>query len=286
VIEKAGEAFGWEIKIIDGAGDPQKILSGAQSLVNQNVDALITTSTEAAALRPALLAAQQKKIPVLGINGGTTPSDLFTAQYEEDEDKMGRQLAEFIASEFPDGVKLVNLQTTAATSGSIRNDAFHDVLPPEAFVAEQQIDQADPVTNTQNALTNALAANPDANAVHATYDTEAAPASEVIKSKKSDAKVYSYFNVASTRDLLMDPSSALAAVSDNNLSHTGAVAMDQLLQLFAAETPIDKDALEKDPLTYKVITKEDAADNPPATADEVLAPFLERWSADYAIAGN
>jgi ABC-type sugar transport system substrate-binding protein len=279
-IKIATDALGWDLKVIDGAGDPQKILQGAQSLVNQKVDALITTSTESAALRPALLAAKKAGIPTISVNGGTTPSDLFTAQYEEDEDKMARQLVEHIKSTVQDP-KLINLQTTAAISGSIRNDAFHSVLPKNAFVAEQQIDQTDPVANTQKALTNALTANPDANAVHATYDTEVAPASATIKSKGSKAKVYSYFNVATTHDLLVDKSSALEAVSDCNLQHTGLVAIDQLVQFFEKDTAIDKDALKKDPLEYRVVTKQQAQDAPPFTNEEVAKPFLDKWAKEY-----
>ncbi|MEZ5078289.1 MAG: substrate-binding domain-containing protein [Solirubrobacterales bacterium] len=280
LLVQAGKALGWNVKVVDGAGDPQKILAAAQSFVNQNVDALITTSTEASVLSGALEAAKQKGIPTISINGGTTPSPLFTAQYEEDELKMGTQLAEYI-KETVEGPQIANLQTTAAVSGKIRDEAFHEVFPPSAFAAEGQITQADPVAETTKLLTSMLAAHPDINVVNAVYDTEVAAASEVVATEGSDARVYSYFNISTTRELLLDESSALEAVSDTDLSHTGAVAMNQLLQYFENEAEIDPEALEEEPLTYRVVTKETAAEEPPFDNAEVLAPYLSRWEEEF-----
>jgi len=93
--------------------------------------------------------------------------------------------------------------------------------------------------------------------------------------------VYSYFNIGPTRELLLEESSALEALSDTDLSHTGAVAMNQLLQHFENGTEIDPDALQSEPLTYRVVTKETAAKEPPFDNAKVLAPYLERWEEEF-----
>jgi len=54
----------------------------------------------------------------------------------------------------------------------------------------------------------------------------------VVATQGSEAKVYSYFNIGATRELLLEESSGVGALSDTDLAHTGAVAMNQLLQLF------------------------------------------------------
>jgi len=280
LLVQAGKALGWNVKVVDGAGDPQKILSAAQNFVNENVDALITTSTEASVLTGALEAAKEKGIPTISINGGTTPSPLFTAQYEEDEVKMATQLAEYIKETVEDP-QIANLQTTAATSGNIRDETFHEIFPKSAFAAEGQITQADPSAETTKLLTSMLTAHPDINVVNAVYDTEAAAASEVVATEGSEAKVYSYFNIGPTRELLLEESSALEALSDTDLSHTGAVAMNQLLQHFENGTEIEPDALQSEPLTYRVVTKETAAKEPPFDNAKVLAPYLERWEEEF-----
>jgi ABC-type sugar transport system substrate-binding protein len=280
LLVQAGKALGWKVKVVDGAGDPQKILRAAQTFVNENVDALITTSTEASVLTGALEAAKGKGIPTISINGGTTPSPLFTAQYEEDEKKMGTLLAEYIKETVEDP-QIANLQTTAATSGNIRDEAFHAVFPQSAFAAEGQITQADPSAETTKLLTSMLTAHPDINVVNAAYDTEVAAASEVVATEGSEAKVYSYFNIGATRELLLDESSALEALSDTDLSHTGAVAMNQLLQYFENGTEIDPNALQQEPLTYRVVSKENAAKEPPYDNAKVLAPYLERWEEEF-----
>jgi galactofuranose transport system substrate-binding protein len=279
--EEAGRELGWEIKIIDGAGDPGKMVQAAQSLVNQNVDALLTTSIESAALRGPLLQAKSKGIPTISTNGGTIPSpDLFTAQYEEDEYKMGSQLAEW-ANEQGGEQKIANLQSTLASSAVDRDKAWHDVFPDSAFAAEQQVDPTQAETSTQSKLNDMLTAHPDVTLVHAVYDDMTSPAAKIVTSKNSDAVVVSYFHNDAKEPALRDPESPLVALSDNNLAHTGAVALDQLLRHFELGEDIDPEALEKNPLTYRVVTKENVDENPPFEPSEVLAPFLEQWAKEY-----
>jgi ABC-type sugar transport system substrate-binding protein len=282
--EKAGKAMGWDIKIVDGAGDPQKIATAAQNFVNQNVDALITTSTDAAAVRGALNAAKKKDIPTISTNGGTAPSDLFTAKYEEDETLMGQQLAEYIKQKQPDA-KIGNLKTNLAISGVQRDQAFHKVFPKSAFAAEQNVDLSNPVVNTQKTLNDMLTAHPDINAVHAVFDNMAQAAITTIRSKDSDAKLYTYFTTANNVKNLRNQT-ALAAVSDVNLPKTGAVALDQLVNFFQKKTPIDPDALQKDKLTYDIVDRDNVQQkvgdrDERYSVDEILAPYLKKWAQEY-----
>lgn len=284
LFEQAAEVLGWNVEITDGQGDPAKIARTVQTYVNQGKDAIITTSTEAAIMRGALQDAQSQGIPVISTNGGTTKSDLFTAQYEEDEYKMGRQLADYMNETIEDP-RIANMGTSIAISGVLRNDAFHDVFPESAFAAEQEVDLSDPVGNTEKTLTNMLTANPDINAVHAVYDNMSQAAVTTLLRERSDAKLYNYFtteqNVSNLRN-----ETALEAVSDVNLPHTGAVAFDQLLAFFEKDQQIDPRALEKDPLTYEVVTRDNVDDllgdkDELFTVDEILQPFIEKWQREY-----
>jgi ABC-type sugar transport system substrate-binding protein len=282
--EKAGKAMGWDIKIVDGAGDPQKIATAAQNFVNQNVDALITTSTDAAAVRGALTAAKKKDIPTISTNGGTAPSSLFTAKFEEDETLMGQQLAEYIKQKQPDA-KIGNLKTNLAISGVQRDQAFHKVFPQSAFAAEQNVDLSNPVVNTQKTLSDMLTAHPDINAVHAVFDNMAQAAITTIRSKNSDAKLYTYFTTANNVKNLRNQT-ALEAVSDVNLPKTGAVALDQLVNFFQKQTPIDPDALQKDKLTYDIVDRDNLQQkvgdrDERYSVDEILAPYLKKWAQEY-----
>jgi ABC-type sugar transport system substrate-binding protein len=289
LFDQAGEVLGWNVEITDGQGDPAKIARTVQTYVNQGKDAIITTSTEAAIMRGALQDAQSQGIPVISTNGGTTKSDLFTAQYEEDEYKMGRQLAEYM-KQTVENPQIANLGTSIAISGVLRDNAFHDVFPDSAFAAEQEVDLADPVGNTEKVLTNMLTANPDINAVHAVYDNMSQAAVTTLLRERSDALLFNYFTTAQNVENLRNDT-ALEAVSDVNLPHTGAVAFDQLLAFFERDQEIDPNALKKNPLTYEVVTRDNVDQllgdkDELFTVDEILQPFIEKWQNEYGGGGG
>lgn len=281
--DAVAEALGWNIEIVDGAGNPTKIATAVQTFLNKGVDAVITTSTDAAVIRKQLLEAKSKDIPVISTNGGTTPSSLFTAQYEEDEYKMGKVLADYM-KETVDEPKIANLATSIAYSGVLRNKALHDAFPNEV-VAESEVDLTNPVVDTQNKLSSMLTAHPDINAVWAVYDNMSQASIKTIQQKNSDAKLYNFFTTPTNVKNLREPT-ALEAVSDVDLPHTGGVAIEQLLEHFERGAPIDPDALKKNPLTYKVVTRDNLRElvgdrNSLFPNSEILKPFLSQWEEEY-----
>lgn len=282
--ESAADALGWEVDIIDGGADPKKIARATQNFINQGVDAIITTSTEAAIMKPQLRRAKDQNIPWISTNGGTTESDLFTAQYEEDESRMGRQLAEHIKQTVEDP-KIANLKTSIAISGVLRDEAFHDVFSEDQFVAEQEIDLTNPVVNTEKTLNDMLTANPDVNVVHAVFDNMSQAAVTTIERRRSDAKLYNYFTTETNVENLRSET-PLQAVSDVNLPHTGGVAFDELLAFFEKDDPIEPDALEQNPLTYQVVSRDNIDDllgekDESFPNAEILRPFVEKWAEEY-----
>lgn len=282
--QAVGGALGWKFEIVDGAADPAKIARAVQTFINQDVDAILTTSTEAAAIRGQLQEAKQKGIPVINTNGGTTPSPLFTAQYEEDEFKMGKQIADYMAKTVDDP-QVANLSTSIAYSGVLRDDALKKAFPGDEIVEEQEIDLTNPVVDTENVLNGMLTANPDINAVHAVYDNMSQAAISTIQSKQSDALLFNYFTTdQNVKNLRAE--TALEAVSDVNLPHTGGVAVDELLAQFENGDPIEKNALEQNPLTYEVVTRDNVdellGDKPELFPnDEILQTFLDKWTKEY-----
>ena len=286
---QAGETLGWDVEITDGQADPAKIARTVQTYINQGKDAIITTSTEASLMTRQLQDARSQGIPVISTNGGTTKSDLFSAQYEEDEYRMGKQLADYM-NETIENPQIANLGTSIAISGVLRDNAFHDVFPQSAFAAEQEVDLADPVGSTERTLTNMLTANQDINAVHAVYDNMSQAAVTTLLRERSDAQLFNYFTTQQNVENLRNET-ALEAVSDVNLPHTGAVAFDQLLAFFERDQQIDPNALKKNPLTYEVVTRENVDDllgdkDELFSVDEILQPFVEKWQREYGAGGS
>lgn len=286
IIRSAGEALGWEILVADGAYDPAKIGAAVQSYVDRRVDAIITESSEASAMRSGLTAAQREDIPVIGTTGGVLPSDLFTALYTEDETQMGKLGGEAILEAVEDP-KVLNLKVSAASSGVARDEALKQTLPDGAIVSEHDIDLGNPVASTQRAVDAALSQNPDINMIYAVYDTLLQPMETTVRRNESDAKAVSYFATPDNIERLTSASNPLVAAVSNDLAKTGAVAIDQLVAHFEKGAPIDPDALEKNPLTYTVLTKDNVEEKLEGKSElfpneEILAPFLERWKQEYS----
>jgi len=287
MIEAAGDALGWTVKVSDAEGNPQKVATAMQTFVNEGVDGIILDSVDANLVRKQLTQAKQKGIPTIHTNSGTEESDLWDAAYTEDEKKMASILIEYIY-ETVEEPKIIDLKTSLNVAGVEREEGVQEVVQREGdkgeIIASQEVDLSDPVPNTTKATTDLLTAHPEANAIYAVFDNMGQPAVTAVKLKRSDAKVYNYFTTEQNVKNL-EGDTALAAVADVDLAKTGAVAIDQMLSLFEKEKPIERDAMKQYPLKYQVFDKEDVEELGSAgeafPIEETLAPFLEKWEGEY-----
>ncbi|KQW42644.1 hypothetical protein ASC77_23575 [Nocardioides sp. Root1257] len=273
------DTLGWDLKLVDGAGDFAKMQTGIQNLISQKVDLILLASSDAAPLREGLQAAKEANIPVIEIGGGTTASDLFAAQYAEDEVELGRTMGQYIVDNY-DGAKIADLATSLNYSGTAREKGFQEAVSDSdgavEVVANQQVDSADP-NSASKIMTDMLTANPQIDAVWATFDSMAASAAASIRQKGSDAKLFTTF--ATPSNLEMIDKGELTGVVDSNLALTPIVALDQFLAYTTNDTPFDPNAIEAaGGLGYRVVTTADKSFD----TTETLAPFLENWKTEYA----
>ena len=70
--EKDANAAGWDVNVIDTAGDVAAVISRIEDAVTQNVDAIII-NVDPALLAVGLQAAADAGIPVVGMDSGTDP---------------------------------------------------------------------------------------------------------------------------------------------------------------------------------------------------------------------
>lgn len=283
VVSKACEALNYTCEFAEGGGDPQKILTAATNFVNSGVDGILTYSMEASIMAPALKDAASKGIPSVNCEGESLPSDLWTAEYIENGHQLAAPLIKQLEKEIPpDEMQIAVLNATTTVSGKTRADAFREAFPSSAFVADQSVDQTDPSGNTISTLTPMLQANPGINVVYPVFDNMVQGAEATIKKQNSSAKLYSYYYESTTQPLLLNKDAALQAVGDSDLSKTCAIGMDQLVKHFQTNAPLSKTALKEDPLTYRVVDKENAAETEPFTAEGMIEPFIKSWETKYA----
>src|SRR6056297_549006 len=70
--EAAAEGSGWDVNVIDTAGDVAAVISRLEDAVTQNVDAIVI-NVDPAQVNVGLLAAADAGIPVVGMDAGSDP---------------------------------------------------------------------------------------------------------------------------------------------------------------------------------------------------------------------
>src|SRR3954454_10015165 len=88
-------AAGWDYKLHDEKSDENEMVTGAQALLDQGIDALIISPFKPDALGPIVNKAKQMGVPVVvdDIGGGGTPYDAIVISDNADG---GKQAAEFM----------------------------------------------------------------------------------------------------------------------------------------------------------------------------------------------
>ena len=287
-IQQAARALGWKVIAVDAKGDPNVSAQAIQNFVNQKVDGIITLTVEAAPIRAGLTQAKAQGIPTCQSLGQTTPSPLWSAQYEEDESKLANTLADYIVKTVP-SAKVADLKQSLNLVGHRREAAVESTFngsPSAKIVATTEPSLGDPGT-AQKAVADVLNAHPETNVVYATMDAWGDPSNAAIKAAHSNAKVYSFYSSPSNVANLQK-NTPYQAVVDDNIQKTALVCLDQILQHLQKGVPMDPNALQKaGGLTYNIVSRQNVNKlvKPGApdqfTNDSQLAPFLAKWKQEF-----
>lgn len=283
----AGDALGWDVKVRDAGGSPEKVGAAIQAFANENVEALLIASIGVEVNPRAAQQLTQAGAPIIVVAGEIPEDPIYAGQFSEDEYLMGKILAEYMVDDLGGEAKVGDLTLSVSPATKAREKALQDVIAKSSgseVLASSEFDLTNPVLSTQDAVSNMLLANPDINAIWSVTDLNTTPAVAALETKRSDAEVYSYFyDPAQMKEMHEDK--PIAGVVDVNLAVTSLTAMDQLVNFFETEEPIDKNALTADALEYKVVNKENM---PPEGVviyplAETLKPFSEKWAKEYPL---
>jgi ABC-type sugar transport system substrate-binding protein len=287
-IQQAAKALGWKVIAVDAKGDPGASARAIENFVNQKVDGIITLTVEASTIRAGLTQAKAQGIPTCQSLGQTTPSPLWSAQYEEDEHQLAQTLANYIVQKQP-SAKVAYLKQSLNLVGAQRGKAVKEVFdgaPSAKVVATTEPSLGDPGT-AQKAVADILNAHPEVNAVYATMDAWGVPSNAAIRAAHSNAKVYSFYTSPSNVDNLKK-NTPYEAVVDDNIQKTALVCLDQIVQKLEKGTAMAPDALSKaGGLTYNIVSRDDVDQKvkPGSTGqftnDTQLKPFLEKWQKEF-----
>ena len=228
--QKAADAAGAKLIVVDAQDDSAKMTAGIEDLINKKVSAILVNPTDSDAVVPAIQKANEAGIPVFtvdrGANGGTV-----VAHIASDNVAGGNMAAEFLCKAINGQGNVVELQGIAGTSAARdRGQGFNDYMAAnckDAKIVAQQTANF----NRDEGLTvfeNILQAQPDIAGVFAHNDEMVLGAIQAAEAAKRTGIVFVGF------DAIDD---AVQAVKDGKLAATVAQQPAEIGRL-AVETAL------------------------------------------------
>lgn len=128
-LNDAAKDLGVKLQLVDGGGDLGTEVAGIQQLINQGVDAIIVTSSDAQGIAPAVEAAVAAGIPVLAANNRVADDSGAITFIGADDVEFGKQQARLLVEAVGENAKVGYLLGALGTSAQLlREEGLKDVL--------------------------------------------------------------------------------------------------------------------------------------------------------------
>jgi ABC-type sugar transport system substrate-binding protein len=292
----AAESLGWDVAYCDAAGDPRKMASCGDSLLDRHVDVMLSTAIDSSLIKPQLKKAQSADVPWITIEGGARPDPLFTAQVAPDEVAIAEVINDYLVEQLGtiDGPAPIGIHTfTQIYAVAQREDALkRQIEGTNIEIADtHQTDLANGVEDTTRAAETQIQGNPDLKALwgdinfHIPGFAIAMQRHFAGKSFPDRPLVVGFFgdrlNLQQIRSGLAD------AVVEAPLEANGWIVVDQIAENLARGTEIEDGMqpgyYELDFVSPSLITK----DNLPPE-DQLVEPeedfakfFATKWATEF-----
>jgi ribose transport system substrate-binding protein len=255
-ITQAGKALGWEVRTIDGRGDPQAWNGGVMSAIAAKASGIVLIAVPPMLVGDALKKANDAGIPVVTVYGlQPGASDGIFAYVRPDHEKQGGIAADWVNVDSGGQAKIILVEDTTFPDLAARVSGFRKEIKSCALCEVVETVQSTLPTMAQRlpgAVAAALSRHPDANYLIAPFDSNAFFANEGIRlaGRIGKVKVGSYEG---------DPQ-IVAAIHQGQFGMTQAAASewmgwqaaDELARAFAGAKPANI------PVTYRLLEAKNA----------------------------
>ena len=168
--EASAAEKGWEVNVIDTAGDVAAVISRIEDSVTQNVDAIVI-NVDPAQVNAGLQSAKEAGIPVVGLDAGTDP--LLVANVTSNGYAMAAETSVYIANRIEGAGKVVMFVFDAFPPVQIRGvvaDAIFGNFPDIEVIDRVTPDVSDGgIADSRAKMEAILAANPEPGAIAAVW---------------------------------------------------------------------------------------------------------------------
>ncbi|MCC9204162.1 sugar ABC transporter substrate-binding protein [Arthrobacter sp. zg-Y769] len=233
---EAAESLGWETRMIDPAGNPEKARQAIDQAIQLDADGIIFTAAVGDQIDASLTKARDAGIFL--VNSMSPADDRFDVEVVPDEDVSGKMMAAAIAQDSGGDAKILVTTDPAFPSITTRTAAFEKWLPE--FCAgceivetiETQMSQLQSGLPPQIQAT--LTANPDIDYIW-THTGAAVVSTQATVERSTNGdkiKMVSYDGNSANLDLIKDGKSQFADVI-KPMEHTGYLSVHEMNKLFA-----------------------------------------------------
>ena len=240
--EAAAAEKGWDVNVIDTAGDVAAVISRLEDSVTQNVDAIVI-NVDPAQVNVGLLAAQEAGIPVIGMDAGSDP--LIAANVTSNGYAMAAETSVYVANRIGGEGKVVMFVFDAFPPVQIRGvvaDAIFGNFPDIEVLDRVTPDVSDGgIADSRAQMEAILAANPEPGsiaAVWAAWDQPALGALQAIEDagRGSEGIVITGIDASpQARDAISAGGNFEASIAQD-FAGIGSTAADVVARLLAGET--------------------------------------------------
>ncbi len=168
--EAAASERGWDVNVIDTAGDVAAVISRLEDSVTQNVDAIVI-NVDPAQVNVGLLAAQEAGIPVVGMDAGSDP--LIAANVTSNGYAMAAETSVYVANRIGGEGNVVMFVFDAFPPVQIRGvvaDAVFGNFPDIEVLDRITPDVSDGgIADSRAKMEAVLAANPEPGSIAAVW---------------------------------------------------------------------------------------------------------------------
>lgn len=298
------ERLGWDVVVCDSLGDPARMASCSESLLNQGVDAILTVAIEPAPVMAQLRRAEEESVLWLTLGGGTTPSELISAQYAPLETEMSDLLHTYLIEQMaqrPGDEHTMAISTFSQVwAGKARSDDLYaDLEGTNIKVVDEHVsDLANQIADARQSVTSQLTAFPNVAAIYGTANYTVPVMGQLVAQRFPGAVFPDRPLVLGYLDDLVNLDAVrrgqVDAIATMRLDAASYVAIDQLAQHFARGTDLDPDAYLGSEEVYGIDLREATlvtAENLPPEGEyvEPVADFISffnaKWEAEFGIGG-
>lgn len=208
--KEACTGLGWQVDVVDGAGDFAKITAAFESFINANVDALIAGAIDPEPLKPVIEKANAAGIPFFMESSLWVPG--ITCMVGMDSFRMGTIQAQYVIDRLGGSGNVVILTYPPARDVDMREKVFRTVLsfyPEIKILGAQNVEISRVIDESMRTMEIWLLKYPDIDAVWCGWDDPAMGAIAAIDvAGRKDIFVIGNDGGSEAQEKIRDPESA------------------------------------------------------------------------------